>query len=130
MIVVGKSSIGAYYFYARVLSGCIACQIHKYYPYKKIVGPIMHVPFYIVVPYSIYWLLTREADDIATPPSNIHYRFVVYTTIITSISLVLDTMTFIKWMLGYKIGVYPLRKQFQHQQQFVNEIKTNGIKAS
>ena len=125
MIVVGKSSIGAYYFYARVLSGCIACQIHKYYPYKKIVGPIMHVPFYIVVPYSIYWLLTREADDIATPPSNIHYRLVVYTTIITSISLVLDTMTFIKWMLGYKIGVYPLRKQFVNEIKKKNDTKTS-----
>ena len=136
IVISSTTSAGAYYFYARVLSFCIACQIHKYYPYNKIVGPIMHTPFYVVVPYSIYWLLLLSAeassssDDAITTTSTtitstIHYRFVVYTTILTSISLVLDTMTFVKWMVGYKIGVYPLRKQFQQEMNEIKNTKTS-----
>ena len=96
----------------------------------------MHTPFYVIVPYSIYWLLLLSAeassssDDAITTTSTtitstIHYRFVVYTTILTSISLVLDTMTFVKWMVGYKIGVYPLRKQFQQEMNEIKNTKTS-----
>jgi hypothetical protein len=71
-------------------------------------GPLMHIPFLILVPYSMVWLLeenktsrnikrnSHEANSILTA-AKIHYGFVLYTTCITAVSTTLDSITFIKW---------------------------------
>ena len=91
----------------------------------------MHIPFYILVPYSIKWLLLVDSiasDGNALFSSNnndaIHYAFIVYTTILTTVSLFLDTITLFKWMLGYELGVYPVREEFMNN----NEMKESNKK--
>ena len=67
----------------------------------------MHIFFFVLVPYAIYWLLSSglpTTDD--TWPVKVHYWFVVYTTCITTISLVADIGTAIKYLRGKDVGVY------------------------
>ena len=84
----------------RVLSFLVAGQVFEKARFTKMVGPIMHIPFLLVVPASIQWLQNtdNQTDDVNM------YRFIAYTTAITAISLLLDMKTFVDWISGKSPG--------------------------
>jgi hypothetical protein len=118
---IGPTSVGAWY--TRLQSGIVAGQVHKKRPFHKLMGPLMHLPFLILVPYSMVWLLedskirsggsssiigknsSHQANSILTA-TKIHYCFVLYTTCISAVSTAVDSVTFIKWMMGYDVEDY------------------------
>lgn len=111
IFLVGPISVGALYLYIRVVSFIIAGQVHKRIPFNKLMGPIMHCLFYILVPYSIWWLLkvhnNKDDDNVwSTTGMKIHYWFVLYVTCITTISLIMDTIVLMKYLQGKDVGVF------------------------
>lgn len=48
---------------------------------------------------------SQEANSILTA-AKIQYGFVLYTTCITAVSTAMDSVTFIKWMMGHDVGDY------------------------
>ena len=50
-------------------------------PFSKLMGPLMHLPFFLLVPYSLYWLSTTPSPESGV--DKFHHGWVVYTTIIT-----------------------------------------------
>lgn len=92
----------AWYLGARCLSFVVAGQVSLRYPFTKMVGPIMHIPFLAVVPASFHWLIS-EHNHLHKDDASLYY-FIAYTTSITSVSLVLDAVTFCKWATGGEVG--------------------------
>ena len=94
----------AWYLTARTLSFLVAGRVFRRSPFTKMVGPIMHTPFLLVVPASIHWLLSSPLQ--VTPPSHDEFMvcFVIYTTVITSFSLLMDLITAVKWLRGGEPG--------------------------
>ena len=115
LVFVGPKSIGAAYMYVRLESAIVAGQMNRQRRGWKLMGPFMHALYYFLVPYSILWLATdgRTNDQALSPMVNsMHYYFVLYTTVITTISLVADTRTFMLWWSGEDVGVYKKRKRY------------------
>jgi hypothetical protein len=117
VIFVGISSIGAWYLYCRIVSFVMAGQIHKRYPFSKMMGPIMHLPLYGLLPIAIRWIYQQHQPQSSssnvdvvhnndTKIEEFHFGFVVFTTIISSISLVLDGSVALKWLIGTDVGSY------------------------
>ena len=67
----------------RVLSGIIASQIHKRAPFSKLMGPVGHAHWALIVPFLIYTLATQ-------PLSPVLYGFICYVIATTLISAVID----------------------------------------
>lgn len=67
----------------RVASFCISSQVHKRSPFSKLIGPIGHAHWLLIVPYLVHTLLTQA---LSTPL----YWFVVYVVVLTLISAVID----------------------------------------
>ena len=67
----------------RVLSGIVASQIHKRAPFSKLMGPLGHAHWLIIMPYLIYQLATQ---DLSQPL----FWFIAYVIGTTLISLVID----------------------------------------
>jgi hypothetical protein len=107
-VFVSFDCIGAYYLYVRAITFVLAGQVHKQRPFSKLMGPIMHAPFLLLVPVGIRWILLQQNEDMTrlALKERVHFYFVVYTTIITTISLVLDGLVFVKWMMGKDVGRY------------------------
>lgn len=121
VILMGPLSVGAWYFYVRVQSFIVAGQVHKRHPFSKLIGPWMHIPFYGLVPYAIWWLWTESPTqyhhqevegDVVLP---LHYWFVAYTTCITAVSCLLDAVVFIKYLQGQGVGSYKQADQGYEQ---------------
>ena len=96
----GFDSPAGWYFIGRVLSFLIAGQVFKRSRFTKMVGPIMHVPFLLIVPAAFHWLANTGSS---TNDINM-YCFVAYTTAITSFSLLLDVKTLVDWLRGKNPG--------------------------
>lgn len=61
----------------------------------------MHVPLYACLPFAANVLLTEPLDSFQA-------YFLAFTTVVSSISLVLDAATAFKWLvLGQDVGEYP-----------------------
>jgi hypothetical protein len=115
-VFIGPTSIGAWFLYCRVVSFIIAGQIQKQCPFSKIMGPIMHVPMYILLPIAIRWIYqcqqqsSSKNDDVVhvnnTMTTKFHFYFVVYTTVISSISLILDGSIVLMWFMGKNVGSF------------------------
>ena len=100
-ISIGPSSVGALYLYTRTISFIIAGQVHKRKPYSKLMGPIMHIPLFGAWAYGIDWLFVVDGCSNSTSSTEaIHCSFIVYTSVITGISLLLDLITTVKSMVG------------------------------
>lgn len=69
----------------RILSGIIASQIHKRAPFSKLMGPVGHAHWLIIVPYLIY---TLSAEDL----SPALFWFIFYVVATTLISAVIDVL--------------------------------------
>lgn len=74
---------GAIIFGGRILSGIIASQIHKRSPFSKLMGPVGHAHWVLILPYLIYELTTQ---DLSAPL----FWFISYVTVTTLISGVID----------------------------------------
>ena len=93
----------AWYLTARAVSFLIAGRVFRRSPFTKMVGPIMHIPFLLVVPASIHWLLRASLELTPSQDENM-IRFIIYTTAITSFSLLLDLITAVTWLRGGEPG--------------------------
>jgi len=112
---VGPDSLSAWYLYCRIESFLVAPLVHRRRPFHKLMGPIMHAPFYVLVPIAWGWLFSSRGQPMAvrqdrdvTLTTKFHYYYVLYTTIITTVSLVSDTNMLIKkYVRGMDVGEYP-----------------------
>ena len=111
LILVGPTSMGALYLYCRIFSFIVAGQIHKREPFSKKIGPLIHIPFLLLLPVSYHWIFHQHMGDDTSLILRVHYDFIVYTTIITTISWVLDAMTTIKILFGQEVGKYRLNQR-------------------
>mmetsp|Transcript_33204 Transcript_33204/g.72812 ORF Transcript_33204/g.72812 Transcript_33204/m.72812 type:complete len:157 (+) Transcript_33204:79-549(+) len=100
----GPSSVGALFLWARIESFIVAAQIQKRRPFTKLMGPLMHIPFYFLVPYAVDWLYHTPKP--INSQNRIQYSFVAYTSFITTISLLSDTRVLVKLMMGKDVGTY------------------------
>lgn len=92
---------GGWLFTTRILSFLIAGQVAVRKPYSKLIGPIMHIPFFVVVPMCLQWL---QSDAAGLDP-NMAW-FTAYSSAVTAFSLVLDGRAGIKALLGGDLGLY------------------------
>ncbi len=69
----------------RILSGVIASQIHKRAPFSKLMGPVGHAHWALIVPYLVYELTTGALSPAL-------FWFVSYVVATTLISAVIDVM--------------------------------------
>ena len=74
---------GLVIFLGRVLSAVIASRIHKHQPFSKLMGPLGHAHWVLIVPYLVYGLM-------AQPMSPALYGFICYVIGTTLISAVID----------------------------------------
>nr|WP_070961126.1 hypothetical protein [Hyphomonas sp. Mor2] len=76
----------------RILSGLIASQIHKRAPFSKLMGPLGHAHWLLIVPYLIYELTTQ-----ALPPGLFWFiSYVLATTLISAIIDLFELRTYLK----------------------------------
>jgi len=78
-----QTAPGAVILFGRILSAIIASQIHKRAPFSKLMGPLGHAHWLLIVPYLIYYLSTQD-------PSQPLSWFIIYVIGTTSISGVID----------------------------------------
>jgi uncharacterized membrane protein len=102
VLLKGPYSIGAQFLYVRALSFIIAGQIHRKSPFSKMMGPLMHLPFLPVLFNAIKYLMIVENKN----TDKFQYYFILYTTIITMISFILDSIVVIQFMSGKPVGTY------------------------
>ncbi|WP_148215740.1 hypothetical protein [Acaryochloris marina] len=74
----------------RVLSFVIGSQVHRRRPFSKLIGPIGHAHWLLILPYLLYLLATQTLDDGL-------YWFIVYVCVIGMVSAVID----IRDTIGY-----------------------------
>ena len=75
----------------RILSGIVASQVHKRSPFSKLMGPVGHAHWLLIVPYLAYELTTR---DLSTPL----YWFIGYVITTTLISAVIDVRELLTYL--------------------------------
>ena len=76
---------GAIILGGRVLSGIVASQIHKRVPFSKLMGPVGHAHWLIILPYLVYCLATQSLSPAL-------FWFISYVIATSLISAVLDVM--------------------------------------
>jgi len=81
---------GLVIFLGRILSGITASQVHKRAPFSKLMGPVGHAHWLLIVPYLVYALATQ---DLSTPL----FWFVSYVIVTTLISAVIDVRELITY---------------------------------
>ncbi|MEM7329195.1 MAG: hypothetical protein AAF437_10675 [Pseudomonadota bacterium] len=67
----------------RILSGIVASQVHKRSPFSKLMGPVGHAHWLLIVPYLVYQLATQTLSPEL-------YAFILYVIVTTLISAVID----------------------------------------
>ena len=83
---------GAIIFGGRILSGIISSQVHKRAPFSKLMGPVGHAHWLLIVPYLIYTLATQDLS----PALYWFISYVVATTLISGVLDVMDLRTYLK----------------------------------
>lgn len=74
----------------RVLSFAIGSQVHRHRPFSKLIGPIGHVHWLLILPYLLYQLTTQTLDTGLS-------WFMVYVCVLSMVSSVID----IRDVVGY-----------------------------
>jgi hypothetical protein len=103
---IGHSCMAAWYLYFRLLSFIIASRVHKRWPFSKLMGPMMHSPFVILVFLSYGWILHRHAP-LKSFAFTMQYLFILYTTAITTVAIFFEGRILVKWFNGEDVGQYP-----------------------
>ena len=83
---------GAIILSGRILSGIISSQIHKRAPFLKLMGPVGHAHWLLIVPYLIYTLATQDLS----PQLYWFISYVVATTLISGVLDVMELRTYLK----------------------------------
>ena len=95
-IVVGlifiQSLPGLVILLGRLLSGVIASQVHKRTPFSKLMGPLGHAHWVLIVPYLVYELVTNSLPV----PLFWFIAYVVATTVISSMIDLMELNTYLK----------------------------------
>ena len=76
----------------RVASGITASQIHKRSPFSKLMGPVGHAHWVLIVPYLVYELATQSLS----PALFWFISYVIGTTAISAVIDVLELRTYFK----------------------------------
>ena len=85
-----RETPGLVIFLGRVLSYVIGSQVHRRRPFSKLIGPIGHTHWLLILPYLFYLLTTQTLDTGL-------YWFIVYVCVIGMVSAVSD----IRDVVGY-----------------------------
>ncbi len=83
---------GAVIFFGRVLSGLIASRIHKRSPFSKLVGPLGHAHWLIIVPYLLFELMTQRQSE----PLQWFMIYVIGTTLISAVIDVFELVVYLR----------------------------------
>ena len=83
---------GAVILLGRILSGIIASQIHKRAPFSKLMGPVGHAHWILIVPYLLYEVLTQDLS----PALFWFILYVIGTTLISGVIDVRELRTYFK----------------------------------
>ncbi len=83
---------GAVIFGGRILSSLIASRIHKHAPFSKLMGPLGHAHWLLIVPYLVYELTTQEHSL----PLRWFMIYVIGTTIISGVIDVFELRTYLR----------------------------------
>lgn len=76
----------------RILSAIVASQIHKQSPFSKLMGPVGHAHWLLIMPYLVYELTTQSLSA----PLFWFVSYVVGTTLISSIIDVRELLAYLK----------------------------------
>ena len=76
----------------RMLSGLVASQVHKRSAFSKLMGPVGHAHWLLIVPYLVYELATQAL----AAPLFWFVSYVVGTTLISAVIDVREVMTYLK----------------------------------
>ena len=76
----------------RLLSGVVASQVHKRTPFSKLMGPLGHAHWVLIVPYLVYELVTNRLPV----PLFWFTTYVIATTVISSVIDLMELNTYLK----------------------------------
>jgi hypothetical protein len=82
---------GLVIFLGRVVSSVLASQVHKRSPFSKMIGPISHAHWLLILPYLVYVICTQTL-------SSPLYWFIVYVLITSLISAVIDFRDLVRYL--------------------------------
>ena len=74
----------------RVLSFVIGSQVHHRRPFSKLIGPIGHAHWLLILPYLLYLLTTQALDTHL-------YCFIVYVSALSILSGVIDVFIVVRY---------------------------------
>ncbi|MDJ0641613.1 MAG: hypothetical protein QNJ15_02245 [Erythrobacter sp.] len=83
---------GAIILLGRVLSGLIASRIHKRSPFSKLMGPLGHAHWLLIVPYLVLELATGSHSE----PLRWFMIYVIGTTLISGVIDVFELATYLR----------------------------------
>ena len=83
---------GSMIFFGRVLSGLIASRIHKRSRFSKLMGPLGHAHWLLIVPYLVYALTAQEYSQ----PLRWFMYYVIGTTLISGVIDILELRIYLK----------------------------------
>ena len=83
---------GAVILFGRVLSGFIASRIHKRSPFSKLMGPLGHAHWLLIVPYLLFELSTGGHSE----PLRWFMIYVIGTSLISAIFDVIELRAYLK----------------------------------
>ena len=76
----------------RIVSGIVASQVHKRSPFSKLMGPVGHAHWVLIVPYLVYELATQNLPA----PLFWFVSYVVATTLISGVIDIRELVTYLK----------------------------------
>lgn len=74
----------------RVLSFFIGSQVHRRRPFSKLIGPIGHAHWLLILPYLLHLLMIQTLDTSL-------YWFIVYVCVISMISAIIDILDVVQY---------------------------------
>jgi len=74
----------------RVLSFIIGSQVHRCRPFSKLIGPIGHAHWLLILPYLLYLLTTQVLDTGL-------YWFIAYVCVVSMVSAVIDIHSVVRY---------------------------------
>ena len=75
---------------SRVLSFVIGSQVHRSRPFSKLIGPIGHAHWLLILPYLFYLLTTQTLDTGL-------YWFILYVCVLSMVSAVIDILIVVRY---------------------------------
>ncbi|MEM9571325.1 MAG: hypothetical protein AAF996_07655 [Pseudomonadota bacterium] len=91
-LIFVQTAPGLVILLGRILSGVIASQIHKRAPFSKLMGPLGHAHWLLIVPYLGHQLVTQDLS----PPLFWFISYVVATTLISGVIDVFELRLYLK----------------------------------